>query len=196
MPETTTATSGEILLLEDAKRYLRIPENVHDEDDEIDGMIIAARREAEAITRRTLRQSVTRVETLKHWFNRFTFPHPPLHVTHAITIKYYDSDNTLQTVADSNYFVEPELSAGDINEGVSFLEFDTNYVKPILYDRRPTRIQITYTAGYGTEVTDNVHVARQSIKELLWAAYYGDPDEKKLKQARSWLNDIAFGFYA
>ena len=71
MPQTITAASGEILEVEEVKRYLRISDNVDDEDVEISGMITAARMEAERITHRTLRASVTRVDLRTHWFNRF-----------------------------------------------------------------------------------------------------------------------------
>lgn len=195
MPQTITAASGEILEVEEVKRYLRIPDNIQDEDDEINGMIATARIEAEAITRRTLRPSVTRVHNERQWFNRFVFQHPPLHTTPAITVKYYDASNTLTTVDASDYFVVPSVATGDENEGVSFLDFDTFFSHPVLYDRRTDRIEITYNTGYVTQDAIPI-VAKQAVKIFVWDAYYGEANENNLKRARQLLGSIAFGFYA
>ena len=191
--QTVTATSGEILDLEDVKRFLRIPDDVHDEDAEISSMLTAARVNAEAISRRTLRPSVTRVDVLCEWFNRYVFRNPPLHTTPAIAVKYYDTDNVLQTVDSSDYFAVPEVSTGDENDGVSFIEFNTNFTHPQLYDRRPDPIQITYTTGYVTQ--DAIpEVAKQAVKLLVWDQYYKETDGQA--PAKQMLGSIAFGFYA
>lgn len=196
MPQTITAASGEILEVEEMKRYLRIPNNIHDEDAEVKGMIVAAREEAERISHRTLRASVTRVDLLPHWFNRFTFLNPPLHTTPAITVKYYDASNVLTTVAASNYFQGPPVTAGDEQEGISYIDFDTFFSHPILYDRRPTdRIEITYTTGYVTQAAIPVN-AKKAVRLFVWLDYYGEDDANKLKRANQLLGTIAFGFYA
>lgn len=195
MPQVITATSGEILEVEEVKTYLRIPENIHDEDIEISGMIAAARVEAERITKRTLRASVTRVDLATHWHRRIDFLNPPLHTTPAITVKYYDSNNVLTTVAASNYFLVPTVATGDEQEGVSHIDFDTNFSFPILYSRRTDRIEITYTTGYVTQAAIP-EVAKRAVKIMVWDDYNGEADENNLKRAKQSLAAIAFGFYA
>ena len=196
MPQTITATSGEILEVGELKTYLRIPDNTHDADEEIEGMIVSARQEAERITKRTLRASVTRVDLRTHWFNRFTFLNPPLHTTPAITVKYYDVNNVLTTVAASNYDLVPPVSTGDEQEGVSYIEFDTFFSHPSLYSRRRTgRIEMTYTTGYVTQ--DEIpEVAKRAVKIMVYDDYYGEANENNLKRARQSLAAIGFGFYA
>lgn len=195
MPQTITATSGEILAVEEVKRYLRIPDNIDDEDAEINVMITAARIEAEAITHRTLRASVTRVDVLSNWFTRFKFKNPPLHTTPAETVQYYDSTNSLTTVADSNYDIVPSVSTGDENEGVSYLQFDSFFSAPILYDRRPDRILITYTTGYVSQ--DLIpETAKHAVKMIVWNMYYGEEDNRHVIRAKQLLGSIAYGFYA
>ncbi len=196
MPQVIIAKSGEILEVEEAKRYLRISDNVQDEDAEINGMIVAARMEAERISHRTLRASVTRVDLLTHWFNRFHFLNPPLHTTPSITVKYYDASNVLTTVDSSNYFREPPTVAGDEQEGTSYIDFDTNFSFPILYDRRTSgRIEITYTTGYVTQAAIP-EVAKRAVKIMVWDDYYGEANELNLKRAKQSLGAIAFGHYA
>ncbi len=195
MPQTITATSGEILEVGEVKRYLRIPDNIDDEDAEINGMIAASRMEAERITHRTLRESVTRVDLLTHWFNRFEFSNPPLHTTPAITVKYYNASNVLTTVDESNYEKVPAVTTGDEQEGVSYIDFDTFFSHPILYDRRTDRIQITYTTGYVTQAAIP-EVAKRAVKIFVWDDYYGEANENNLRRAKQSLGSIAFGHYA
>lgn len=195
MPQTITATSGEILEVEETKRYLRISDNIDDEDVEIRAMIVAARIEAERISKRTLRASVTRVQLLQHWFRRFKFENPPLHTTPGIVVRYYDSSNTITTVAATNYDLDPPVSTGDENEGVSYITFDRNFNFPILYDRRVDRIEITYITGYVTQGAIP-EAAKQAVKILVWDNYYGEANETNLKRAADLLGSIGFGFYA
>ena len=196
MPQTITAKSGEILEVAEVKRYLRIPDNVNDEDAEISSMIVAARMEAERISHRTLRASVTRVDLRTHWFHRFEFLNPPLHTTPAITVKYYDASNVLTTVDASDYFLNPPVTTGDEQEGVSHIDFDTFFSHPILYAQRPTdRIEITYTTGYVTQAAIP-EVAKRAVKIMVWDDYYGDANELNLRRAKQSLGAIAFGFYA
>jgi len=194
VPQTITAKSGEILTVEEAKRYLRISDDIHDEDAEISAMIVSAREEAERITHRTLRASVTRVDLRTDWFNRFKFLNPPLHTTPVIAVKYYDSLNVLTTVAASNYFLVPSVSTGDEQEGVSWIDFDTFFAHPILYDRRQDRIEITYTTGYVTQAAIP-EVAKRAVKIMVYDDYHGEANENNLKRARQSLAAIGFGFY-
>jgi hypothetical protein len=198
-----TAESGEILALEDVKRYLRIPTNVQDEDEDVLEMLVAAREDAEAITHRTLRASVTRTETLSSWFKRFNFLNPPLHTTPAVVVNYYDTDNAQQTVAASNYNIVPVQTTGDQYDGVTYLQFNDLFVRPIPYQFRPDPITITYVTGYVTQALIPA-VAKQAVKLLLWELYYKDTKDDAFgvnvglgrKRAEQLLGSKAFGFYA
>ena len=204
MPQTVTASSGEILTLPEAKEYLQLdPENNAD-DQEIQSLLRAARHEAEAISRRTLRESVTRRQELRHWPAErcWKFQFPPLHHTPTVTVEYYDSSDNLQTVASSDYDIEPTLSSGQIHAGMSMLIFKPNYALPQLTsDRDGTRIIITYITGWGDwdavseELQGMVESARTAIKILLWDGYHKENDENNRKRAKQILGSIAFGWY-
>ena len=101
----------------------------------------------------------------------------------------------LTTVAASNYFLVPSKSTGDEQEGVSWIDFDTFFSHPILYDRRQDRIEITYTTGYVTQ--DEIpEVAKRAVKIMVYDDYYGEANENNLKRARQSLAAIGFGNYA
>lgn len=220
MEQTIKVTSGEILEVADAKQYLRISDNIHDEDESISEMIVAARIEAEATSHRTLRASVRRTNVVGDntavddfgfgafgglasfhgvhsfgWFRRWYFQNPPLHTTPDVKIEFYDANNVLQEVDSSNYFVVPDVITGDENEGVSYVQFDRNFNFPILYDRRPDRILVTYTTGYSSQ--DLIpQQYKQAVKILVWDAYYGEMNEANLARANKLLLAQNFGFYA
>lgn len=204
MPQTITASSGELLSLPEAKEYLQVDDGNQADDQEILSLLRAARREAEAITRRTLRQSVTRRHELGWWpvSREYCFQWPPLHHTPAVTVEYYDTANALQTVSSSDYFIHPTLSSGQITDGVSRLTFDTNYNLPSLYDRRPDRVIITYITGWGDwdalseELQGSVEAARSAIKILLWDNYNKANNAEDVQRAKDILGSISFGFYA
>ena len=174
------------------------------DDAEIASLLLAARTEAEAITRRTLRQSVTRRHELRHWpGRRWDFLAPPLHHTPAVTVEHYDSGDTLQTVASSNYEIEPTVSSGHVNEGVSSIVFKPDYTLPALStDRGGTRVIITYTTGWGdwdalsSELRGMVEIARTAIKIILYDNYNKSNSEENRKRARDLLGALAFGSYA
>lgn len=217
MPQVITAASGEILDLPAAKEYLQVEDGNTSDDQEIQSLLVAARAEAEAISRRTLMESVTRRHELHNWpldefgCRRWQFQFPPLHHTPAITVEYYDTNDTLQTVASTNYDIEPTLSSGQIHAGVSTIRFKPNYTLPQLTsDRDGTRVIITYTTGWGDwknlpqGLRGTVEIARSAIKLLLWEYYHKDTADDSFgvnvglsrKTAKELLGAISFGFYA
>ena len=87
------------------------------------------------------------------------------------------------------------MTTGDEQEGVSYITFDTFFAHPILFDRRPDRIEITYTTGYVTQAAIP-EVAKRAVKIMVYDDYYGEANENNLKRARQSLAAIGFGFYA
>lgn len=72
------------------------------------------------------------------------FPLPPLQsVTH---VKYYDDDNTLQTLDAANYSV---ITAG----AFGYIKLVQGASWPSLYDRDDA-VQVTFVAGYGDTASD------------------------------------------
>lgn len=99
--------------------------------------LTAAVKQAEQYTRRTLTRSTwkTYLECFPSCLVLDIFPI----VTSTIVIKYFDVDNTEQTLANTEYFVR---SADD-----DYVEIIFDGIMPSLYDRYEP-ISISYTAGY------------------------------------------------
>lgn len=99
----TTPPAAEPLSLADAKRQCRIALDETREDPELQGYIVAARREAERTT-----GLILAVRTLRYTFDCFPeweleLPAPPL--LSVASIKYVNGDGTLTTVDAADYSV-------------------------------------------------------------------------------------------
>jgi hypothetical protein len=117
--------------------------------------IKSAREKAEQITRRAFVQQTLRLirgpahqtRERRSWdyvfsggcadWGEIELPRPPLISVSAV--RYYDSDNVLQTIDPVNYFVTAEI--------VPQLRFINTYAVPFTY-LRGDAIQIEYIAGY------------------------------------------------
>lgn len=147
----TTAANQLPVSLQEAKLHLRIASE--DLDDGVDLALRAAVEYCEAVTGRVLRVSYTVVQSYAGWPClpvRFDW-NPAYSISH---VKYYDADNTLQTVSSSLY----RLSQGN---AASVLEFDEDFTYPTFYDRRDA-VQVTYLAGYAT-VSDVPACAKHAV---------------------------------
>lgn len=135
-----TAQAGQLpVTKQEAKAHLYLVND--DLDGRLDLALKAAIEYCESVTGRVLRVSYTVVQTYEGWPCapvRFDWQ-PAYEISH---IKYYDADNTLQTVSSSLY----RLSQGN---AASKLEFDEDFTYPSLYDRQDA-VQVTYLAGYQT----------------------------------------------
>ena len=137
--------------------------------------------EAELITLRTLRKSVTRTCYYRSWAYRMNAPYPPLQ---SITsVKYYDYADTLQTLSSSNYRVSAS------SEGQGAVLFDHDYSFPNLNPNREDPVQIVFVTGYGTQ--DAIPGTAQTGIRLLTEAIY-DGDSDKRTEAERVLRRIKF----
>lgn len=126
-------------------------EQTHPDDDLLTSHIATARKFVEQATRRSLIQQTLRLSDAEFpvhcyggwpWTQRARVRHlylrrPPF--VRVESVRYYDADNDLQTVAAADYYVTDSL--------VPELRFVTGFVAPTLYDR-PDAVRVDYVTGY------------------------------------------------
>lgn len=156
------APVAEPVTLEEAKLHLRVTEA--DDDAYIDALITAARVTFEIETRRAL-ATQTRVLRMDNFppFAAIELPKPPLQsVTH---IKYYDTNNSLQTYSTDYYWVDIYATPGRVGLVSTVSGWPSTYAKP-------NAVEITYVAGYTT--------APKTLKQgmlLLIGHYYANRED-------------------
>jgi len=127
----TTAIS-----LAQAKAFLRIDSDYDDDDSYITSLINVATSVVEEYTRRRL---------ITQTYNLFYDEFPPYidlqigDVASVTHIKYYDTDNTLQTLAASNYDVDTKVRPGRIYESKTG-DFPNTY-------ERPNAVEVEFVVG-------------------------------------------------
>lgn len=125
--------------LELAKSHL----NVYHSDDDILiwSYISAARDAAENYTQRSF-YTQTFVQTGRNWPKCEALKLMRSPVQSVISIQYYDSDNSLQTLASTEYYFD---------NGGEIATVEPVNLWPSLYDR-PSAIQITFVSGEASEI--------------------------------------------
>lgn len=152
--KVTTAPASEPVTLAEARKHLNFHEDDPTDDDAlITAMIQTARDVAEIHTRRALlTQTITqKLEGFPCWKykNRYTgirLFRPPLNTLK--TVKYYDTENVLQTLYDSqndppgtaSIIVNTLLEPAEI-----YPAYDTEWPETAC---RPDAVEIIYTAGW------------------------------------------------
>jgi uncharacterized phiE125 gp8 family phage protein len=171
-----TPVATEPITLVDAKQHARIDHD--DEDEAIERSISAARSWVEAYTGRSLAAQTWQLSAscwpYVLWLPRAT---PLSSVTH---VKYYDADNTLQTLSSSVYtspsFHEPAR-----------LQLVNGQSWPSIYSRSDA-VQVEYVTGYAT----NGAIPRPLLQAiLLLVTYWHSQRENVLVGEVS--QEIAFG---
>jgi len=119
--------------LADLKAHLRVTRQ--EENEYLEALITAAREYAENRTGRVLLQQSI-VALSPDWADG-TFELLRNPVQSVDTVKYYDTDDVLQTLASSNYIVSPLLG---------WVQAKASAALPSL-SGRPDAVQITFTAG-------------------------------------------------
>lgn len=152
---------------------------VHPDDDMLRSQITAARTDAEAFTKRafveqTLRLFVSRFPCGEafvggqSWFRLaggggyIELLRPPLIAVQSV--RYYDQDNALQTVAPADYFVTDDL--------VPRLMFADTFVAPLTY-RRTDAVRVDYVAGYASDDSPADDPAENVPKQIKQAILLG-----------------------
>lgn len=162
MPTTITSQSSyyDTLTLAEAKKTLRI--YTQDFDREIEDVIASAIDYIEQHTGRTCRLEITAVDTFRRWCDVGRIEMQP--ASAISSLKYYDTNASLQTVSSANYRLI------ESTDGSAYLELDVDYVRPDL-DNRDAAIELTYTAGYAT-ADDLPKRLKQAVKAavvMFWA---------------------------
>lgn len=142
----TTDAASEPVSTADMKSYLKVDYN--DDDDEIDEMVVAARKFVEGYIGRKLgSQTLKATWTKYHKLTRL--PYAP--INSVTTVKTIDQDTETTLTEDSDYYV----LGGDVDK---YLEFSS---------AGSTGLEVVYTAGY-TTIPDAIIKA---IKRLVAKMY-------------------------
>ncbi len=151
-----TPPATEPLTLAEAKAHLRV--DIPDEDTLISGLIVAARQMAEQHTGRPL---ISQTWTL--YTSSFTAPIEFKPGAQSITsVKYQDSDNAQQTLADTVY----ELRRGLVPE--LGLKYSQSWPSVLCH---PDSVQIEFVAGYGASGDDVPQQIKQAMLLVLGQLY-------------------------
>lgn len=171
VPVLVTPPSGDVVTLTEAKAWLWVD---HTSDDTLIGAMIAgaiANLDGwNGILGRCLLTQVWR-QDFAEWDARGELRLPFKGVT-AVAVKYYDSDNTLQTVSSSLYELLEDASS-------SFVRFKADFSEPSYYDRSDA-IQVTVTAGYADAAA--VPEAIKTAIKMMVAHWYANRETVAAQQ--------------
>lgn len=177
--ETTAATTIDAVSLDQVRDFLRVDEDVCD-----NGLLTLIRDAAtSAVANYTNRSLLS--STMVAYYSNFdtTMPLPGGYVSAISTVKYRDSNNTLQTVSSSDYLL--------INDSkkTPYLWIDPDYTTPTLGDY-PRKIEVTYTAGYAS--ADDLPKPITLCILNLCADFY---DDRSLLMSKSVPDKLKFALY-
>lgn len=136
-----TAPTVEPLSTAEAKAHLRV--TGADEDTLIDGLIKAAREQAEAITKRAL---ITQTWDLKLDCLSSEIEIPKPRLQSVASVKYIDADGVEQTESASTYTVDTASEPGRV-----YLAYNQTWPTPRVI---PHAVTIRFVAGYGNMGSD------------------------------------------
>lgn len=167
----TTDATAEPLSLAEMKRHLRVTTN------ELDTEVLAAFRGArewlERLYDRTFRTAVVRKIKRDDWpTGQIYLGYPPL--IQIDSVKYYDADNSQQTISSSDYYVLTSTWS------TSYFEMSSTYTVPAMY-QRPDAFEINYQTGYAS-ASLVPETAKNAIRVLAYA-YFHDDDQDKVRAA-------------
>lgn len=153
-----TAPTSTVISLSEAKAFLRIDSDYDDDNTYITSLINVATQVVEEFTRRRL---------MTQTYNLFYDEFPPYidlqvgDVASVTHIKYYDADNTLQTLAASSYDVDTKVRPGRIYQSETG-DFPNTY-------ERPNAVEVEFIVG-GT--ASNVPEPIKMAMYLIIGRYY------------------------
>ena len=148
--KVTTAAVNPLFTTAQAKEHLKI--DVTDDDTIIDNLILAATQSCEIFTNQYFIDTVV-TQYSDTWDDFYTLYKSPVDsITH---VKYYDSNDTQQTLASSNYILGHYSQPARIGVAVGG-------TLPNLSDRI-NAVEVKYTVGYGTASSDVPEGIRQAV---------------------------------
>lgn len=190
-----TAPVAEPLTLVEAKRHLRIDDDITVDDDQVDGLIAAAREWAENETRRSFVRRTLELR-LDCFSAELKLPRGP--VTSVVAVKYVNNAGSLVEVDASLYQVDIYGTPPTIRT-----VFGANWPVPKM--GTVNAVVVEYLAGYApgdgspTDYAENVPSNLKSALKLHIEAHY-DRDrmqmEQLLKAARNLLSPFVIRDFA
>lgn len=129
-----------------AKAYLSIAVLDTSNDALITSLLKAARDFFEGLTNRSLTEIT--YKTYRDNFRNRCFEIRKKPLISVTSVKYYDEDDTLQTINNANYYTQ-------FTSGYSFIVFKDNFSIPSLSDDIGWPIEIIFKSGY-TNSADNL----------------------------------------
>ena len=146
----TTAAVNPLFTTAQAKAHLKV--DVSDDDTIIDNIVLAATQSCEIFTNQFFIDTVV-TQYSDTWSDFYTLYKSPVDsITH---VKYYDSNDSQQTLASSNYILGHYSKPARIGVAVGG-------TLPNLSDRI-NAVEVKYTVGYGTASTDVPEGIRQAV---------------------------------
>jgi len=146
----TTAAVNPLFTTAQAKAHLKV--DVSDDDTIIDNLVLAATQSCEIFTNQYFIDTVV-TQYSDTWDDFYTLYKSPVDsITH---VKYYDSNDSQQTLASSNYILGHYSKPARIGVAVGG-------TLPNLSDRI-NAVEVKYTVGYGTASTDVPEGIRQAV---------------------------------
>ena len=146
-----TSATGEPITLEDVKNHLRLELGETDEDDLLNGLIVSARQQVEALTGRKLMPQTWKVY-FDSWpegnkYDHFDIPYPPLRSIPSTGLVYTSSTSGSTTLSSTAW-------ASDIvsEPGRLVLDYNDDWPTETLHNNNP--IAIEFQCGYST--TNNI----------------------------------------
>ena len=145
-----TAATTPIFTTAEAKDFLKVDTTA--DDTIIDNLVAAATESCQIYTNQYFINTVV-TQYSDNWKEFYSlYKSPVSSITH---IKYYDKDDSLQTLASSNYILDDTYKPARIGIAV-------DGELPNLADRI-NAVQVKYTVGYGTASTDVPEGIRTAI---------------------------------
>ena len=145
-----TAATNPVYTTAQMKTFLKV--DVTDDDTLIDNLIAAATESCQIYTNRYFINTVV-TQYSDNWKEFYSlYKSPVVSITH---VKYYDTDDSLQTLASSNYILDNSYEPARIGISVAG-------TLPSLADRI-NAVEVKYTVGYGTASTDVPEGIRAAI---------------------------------
>ena len=145
-----TAAAAPVYTTAQMKAFLKV--DVTDDDTLIDNLIEAATESCQIYTNQYFINTVV-TQYSDNWKEFYTlYKSPVVSITH---VKYYDSDDTQQTLASSNYILGHYSKPARIGVAV-------DGELPNL-STRINAVEVKYTVGYGTHSTDVPEGIRAAI---------------------------------
>ena len=148
--KVNTPATTPVFTTAEAKAVLKV--DVTDDDTVIDNLVAAATESCQIYTNQYFIDTVV-TQYSDNWNEFYTLYKSPVDsITH---VKYYDTDDSLQTLASSNYILDNTSKPARIGVAV-------DGSLPNL-SKRINAVEVKYTVGYGTASTDVPEGIRTAI---------------------------------